>query len=92
MKVNINPIKTKKDYYQAISRLEKIFDAKPDTPEGNELEVMGILVDKYELTHFSHRDGLVSLVSIFISPFRTQTVRFCYNSGECRLSNSLSIN
>ena len=50
--MNIKPIKTKKDYNQAIARLEKIFDAKTDTPEGNELEVLGILIDKYELTHF----------------------------------------
>jgi HTH-type transcriptional regulator / antitoxin HigA len=50
--MNIKPLKTKKDYSLAMRRLEKIFDAKPDTPEGNELEILGILIDKYELTHF----------------------------------------
>lgn len=41
-------IKTKKDYQNALTRLEIIFDAKPGTPEGDELEVLGILIDKYE--------------------------------------------
>lgn len=44
----IKPIKTKKDYQAAMDRLEDIFDAKPGTPEGDELEVLGILIDKYE--------------------------------------------
>ncbi len=44
----IKPIKTKKDYQAAMNRLEVIFDAKPGTTEGDELEVLGILIDKYE--------------------------------------------
>lgn len=44
----IKPIKTKKDYQAAMNRLEVIFDAKPGTPDGDELEVLGILIDKYE--------------------------------------------
>ena len=46
--MTIKPIKTKKDYQITIARLETIFDAKPGTPEGDELEVLGILIDKYE--------------------------------------------
>jgi len=46
--MNIKPLKTKKDYSLAMSRLEKIFDAKPSTPEGDELEILGILIEKYE--------------------------------------------
>ena len=45
-------IKTKKDYQIALSRLEQIFDAKPGTKEGDELEVLGILIDKYEQEHY----------------------------------------
>jgi len=48
----IKPIKTKKDYQAAMARLETIFDAKPGTPEGDELEVLGILIDKYEQEHY----------------------------------------
>ncbi|MBO9682874.1 MAG: helix-turn-helix domain-containing protein [Flavisolibacter sp.] len=50
--MNIKPIKTKKDYQAAMNRLEAIFDAKPGTPEGDELEVLGILIDKYEQEHY----------------------------------------
>lgn len=49
----IKPIKTKKDYQQALERLEAIFDAQPRTPEGDELEVLGILIDNYEQEHHS---------------------------------------
>lgn len=45
-------IKTEKDYNDAIERLEVLFDAKKGTPEGDELEVLGILIDQYEKENF----------------------------------------
>jgi HTH-type transcriptional regulator/antitoxin HigA len=50
--MNIKPIKTKKDYQHALERLEVIFDAKKGTVEGDELEILGILIDHYENQHF----------------------------------------
>ena len=50
--MNIKPIKTKKDYDQALARLEVIFDAKKGTPKGDELEVLGMLIDNYENEKF----------------------------------------
>jgi HTH-type transcriptional regulator/antitoxin HigA len=50
--MTIKPIKTKKDYQNALERLEKIFDAKKGSPEGDELEVLSILIEKYEDEHF----------------------------------------
>jgi HTH-type transcriptional regulator/antitoxin HigA len=50
--MTIKPIKTKKDYQNALERLETIFDAKKGSPEGDELEVLGILIEKYEDEHF----------------------------------------
>ena len=50
--MNLKPIKTKKDYQQALDRLELIFDAKKGTNEGDELEILGILIDQYENEHF----------------------------------------
>jgi len=50
--MEIKPIKTSKDYNQALKRLEFIFDAKQGTPEGDELEVLGILIDEYEKEQF----------------------------------------
>lgn len=45
-------IKTELDYKQALERLELIFDAKPGTKEGDELEILGILIEKYENEFF----------------------------------------
>ena len=45
-------IKNEKDYMQALERLEKIFDAKKGTKEGDELEILGILIEKYEEEYF----------------------------------------
>ena len=50
--MTIKPIKTKKDYHNALVRLELIFDAKKGSREGDELEILGILIEKYEDEHF----------------------------------------
>ncbi|NPA43714.1 MAG: helix-turn-helix domain-containing protein [Chlorobi bacterium] len=50
--MNIKPIKTEADYQQALARLEEIFDAVPGTPEGDELEVLSLLIEDYEEKHF----------------------------------------
>jgi len=50
--MTIKPIKTKKDYQQALVRLEIIFDAKKGTGKGDELEILGMLVDNYENENF----------------------------------------
>ena len=41
-------IKTEEDYDLALARLDELFDAKPGTPEGDELEVLSLLMEKYE--------------------------------------------
>ena len=50
--MEIKPIRTENDYHQALERLERIFDAKLGSAEGDELEVLGILIDRYENEHF----------------------------------------
>jgi HTH-type transcriptional regulator/antitoxin HigA len=50
--MNIKPIKTEQDYQNALKRLEAIFDAKAGTTEGDELEILGLLIDDYENKHF----------------------------------------
>lgn len=50
--MSIKPIKTKKDYQSALNRLEKIFDVKPGSKEGDEMEILLILIDNYEKEHF----------------------------------------
>jgi HTH-type transcriptional regulator/antitoxin HigA len=50
--MNIKPIKTEQDYQMALQRLEEIFDAKPNSKEGDELEILSILIEKYESKNF----------------------------------------
>ena len=50
--MKIKPIRSKKDYQSALQRLEKVIDARPNTPEGDELEVLSILIEKYENEQF----------------------------------------
>jgi len=50
--MNLKLLKTKKDYDQALERLEMIFDAKKWSKEGDELEVLGMLIEQYENEHF----------------------------------------
>lgn len=51
--MTIKPIKSKKDYQAAMARLEQIFDAKPGSKDGDELEILGILIEKYEQDHYA---------------------------------------
>ena len=50
--MEIKHIRTETDDHQALARLELIFDAKFGSLEGDELEVLGILIDQYENEHF----------------------------------------
>ena len=50
--MKIRPIKTEEDYNIALKRLEDIFDAKIGTPESDELEILGLIVDDYENKHY----------------------------------------
>ncbi len=50
--MKLKPIKTEKEYQKALDRLEIIFGAKKDTPEGDELEILSILIEKYENVNF----------------------------------------
>lgn len=51
--MNIRPIKTETDYEWALAEIDRIFDAEPDTLEGDRLEILVTLVETYEDTHFA---------------------------------------
>lgn len=51
--MDIKPIKTETDYQAALEEIEGLFDAAPDTPEGDRLEVLVTLVEAYEEKHYS---------------------------------------
>ena len=45
-------LKSKKDYENALRRMEEIFEAKPNTVEGKEAELLALLIETYEEEHF----------------------------------------
>ena len=50
--MNISPIKNETDYRNALKRLEVIFDAPVGTPEGDEADLLGLMIDDYEKKHY----------------------------------------
>ena len=48
----ITIVKTEDEYNQALERLEEIFDARRGTPEGDELDILAGIIEKYEDEHF----------------------------------------
>jgi HTH-type transcriptional regulator/antitoxin HigA len=50
--MTIKVIKTERDYQKALKRLELIFDAKKGSKEGDELELLSLLIDNYEKVRY----------------------------------------
>lgn len=50
--MNIKPIRTEDDLADALKRLEQLWGAPLNTPEGDELEVLAVLVEKFEAEHY----------------------------------------
>ena len=50
--MNFKIIKTEKEYDKALERLDKIFDAAPNSEEGQEAELLALLIENYEDEHF----------------------------------------
>jgi HTH-type transcriptional regulator/antitoxin HigA len=52
MTMNIKLIKTEADYQKALKRLEEIFDTRIGTPESDEADILGLMIDEYEKNHY----------------------------------------
>ncbi len=50
--LSIKVIKTEPEYLKALRAVEAIFSAKPDTPEGDQLELLTLLIEQYETRHY----------------------------------------
>lgn len=50
--MNLKPIKNEIDYRNALERLEVIFDAPIDTKEGDEAEILSLMIENYENEHY----------------------------------------
>ena len=50
--MNIKPIKTQKDYREALQKVDKLWDAKLNTKASDELDILATLVEKYEIDNY----------------------------------------
>ena len=50
--MNITPVRTETDYRAALKRMEMLFDAPIDTPDSDEADILGLLIDEYEKRHY----------------------------------------
>ncbi len=50
--MNIKVIKTEIEYQEALKRLDEIFDTPPDSQYADELELLSLLIEKYEEEKF----------------------------------------
>jgi HTH-type transcriptional regulator / antitoxin HigA len=50
--MDIRPIKSEGDYKRALRAIEQLWEAKPDTPESDRLELLSILVEAFEREHY----------------------------------------
>lgn len=49
--MEIKPINTEREYARALKQIEKLMNAKPNTPDGDVLDVLTTLVEVYEAKH-----------------------------------------
>jgi HTH-type transcriptional regulator/antitoxin HigA len=50
--MDICPIRTLSDYETALAEIDRLFDAAPNTPDGDRLDVLATLVEAYEQQHY----------------------------------------
>jgi HTH-type transcriptional regulator/antitoxin HigA len=49
--MEIKPIRTQRDYKAALAEIERVFEGKPGTPDGDRLEILATLVEAFEARH-----------------------------------------
>ena len=50
--MDIKPIKTEQDYEATLQRIAELMGAEPETPEGNELDILATIVSAFEDQNF----------------------------------------
>ena len=50
--MELRPIKTESDYQNALAEIERLFDAEPNSPECDRLDILTTLVEAYEQQHY----------------------------------------
>ena len=51
--MKLRPVKNDRELNHALKRIDELWGAKPNTPRGDELDVLMLLVEKYEDEHYA---------------------------------------
>jgi len=54
--MTLRPIRNEEDYETALEEIEVLWNAEPDTPEADRLDILVMLVEAYEAEHYSIPD------------------------------------
>lgn len=90
--MRISPIKSEKDYEKALVELDRLFDAKPNTPDGDYVEILATLIEKYEDEHHAigAPDPVEALEYFMESRGLTRSDLEQYIGGSGRVSDVLN--
>ena len=58
--MELKPIRIKKEHQAALNEIETLWSAKDGSPAADRLEVLSLLVERYEQEHFPIPDPLLS--------------------------------
>ncbi len=50
--MKLDPIRSEADYQAALTEIESLFEALPNTPEYDRLDLLSTLVEAYEKVHY----------------------------------------
>lgn len=91
--MNIKPIRTEEEYEAVLEEIDALFDAKRGTPEGDQLEILCMLVEAYEDEHYPipYPDP-ISAIEYYLETTGTSRAEFSKQIGvqPNRLSELLS--
>ena len=51
--MKLKPIKNNRELNRALKRIDELWGAKPNTPKGDELDILMLIVEKYEDEHYA---------------------------------------
>jgi len=51
--MKLKPVKNDRELNRALKRIDELWGTKPNTPRGDELDVLMLLVEKYEDEHYA---------------------------------------
>lgn len=95
--MELRPIKTETDYQNALTEIERLFDASPDSPELDRLDILTTLVSAKEQQHYPiDAPDPISAIKYYLearglSPWRFGSVNWQYGTSNGNLKQTTAI-